>query len=323
MEKLIISSEDDAWDALKRATNGEAFGDDLQIVFKGWPAFTMDVKGKDWDSTVPSRVMGPLLDVQKDIHRAYASIQYGGPNLRKLKEEERDQLEVVVKVEKGSSLFSAGLWKQLTELAQVAVSRMSGEQAVITVLGIALAIAAPVMFKMWINGRLKTKEMETRVELSQQETERLKVFAEAVRAQPVLSEVRDDSLASHNRLLKAVKPGDSVNLKDVKLSSSEVESIVQPERERAQDVHLQGDFKILGNRTDKTSGFRITVQRISDNLTINADVPTQLPYNQQLLLQKAEWGKTLVSLHINASQLRDAITQAEVISVAKVDEASE
>lgn len=312
--KLIISNEEEAWDALERAAQGSGFSDKIELEFKDWPTIKMDFAGHDWDSTVPSRVMMPLLEVQRDINRAYASIKYNEFNLRKLKDEERDDLEVVVKVGKGSSIYETELWKQLSHMAEAAIGRMNGDQIVITVLGIALAITAPVMYKAWLASRQKEKEIESQVEFSKQETERLKVFAEAVKASPVLQTVREDSQAAHNRLLKAVKPGDSVEMKGVKLRSDEVEALVQPERERAQNVFIDGIFAVIGNRTDKSDGFRITVKRLSDQLTLNADVPLELPFEQQQLIQKAEWSKGVIRLSIAASMLRDSISQAVVVS---------
>lgn len=310
--KVVISSEEEAWAAFERATTGDGFPEGVELVFQNWPVFQMDVKGRDWNSTVPTRVMSPLLDVQKDINRAYTSIKYSDFNLRKLKDEDRDELEVVVKVEKGSSIFNAELWKQFSHMAEAAIGRMNGDQIVITVLGIALAITAPVMYRAWLASRQKEKEIESRVELSQQETERLKVFAEAVKGNPALQTVREDSQATHNRLLKAVKPGDSVAMKGVELKSDEVAALVQPERERAQDIFIDGVFVVLGNRTNKSDGFRITVKRLSDQLTLNADVPLELPFEQQQLIQQAEWSKGRIRLSITASVLRDAISQAVV-----------
>lgn len=282
----------------------------------------MDIKGRDWHSTVPTRVMGPLLEVQKDINRAYAQIKYSEFNLRKLKDEERDELEVVVKVEEGSSIFDAELWQQFSRMAEAAIGRMNGNQVVITVLGIALAIVAPVMYRAWLAARQKEKEIETQVALSQQETARLQVFADAIKAVPALQVVREDALATNNRFLKAVKPGDRLDMKGVELQGDEAAALAQPEREHAQDIFIDGVFLVLGNRTDKSNGFRITVRRVSDQLTLNADVPLELPYEQQQLIQKAEWSKGKVRLSITASLLREAVSHAIVGSAEEFAEPS-
>jgi hypothetical protein len=93
----------------------------------------------------------------------------------------------------------------------------------------------------------------------------------------------------------------------------------QSERARAEDIELDGDFFVLGNRTDISTGFRISVRRMSDSLNVKADVPMELPHEQKLLIQEAEWQKVPIYLSMNASMLRGAISQAVVLSAAKIN----
>ncbi len=321
-EKLIITSEAQAWAVLEQAMSS-SLANDLILEFDGWPSFKMGVNGKDWHSTVPTRVMTPLLDVQKDINRAYANVRYGESNIRRLKDEERDELEVVVKVREGSSLYDAELWKQFSTIAQAAVGRMDGTQTVIMVLGLALLVSAPVMYKAWLASRQKDKEFEHQLQMSQEETKRLEVFSAAVNRQPLLIAAQEDVQATHNRFLKVTKPGDVLAVRGESVRAEEAAALIQPERERAQDIVLEGLFVVLGNRTDKSEGFRITVKRESDQLTVNADVPVELPHFQQQLIQEAEWKKSKVFLSINASILRESISQATVVTASAAPASNE
>jgi hypothetical protein len=316
--RLVIKSEADAWRALKHATTGEGYPKNLNVVFEDWPSFKLDFKGRDWESTVPTRVMAPLLDVQRDVNRAYASVRYNEFNLRRLTNEERDELELVVKVKKGSSIFDAELWKQYNEIAKAAMDHMDGNQIVVTVIGLALIAVTPTLFRAWLLSRDKDRDLKNRVDLSKVENERLQIFSDAVKAQPKLEIANEETQATNNRLLKATKPGDQIQLRDVKLSSDEVQAVVQSERERSRDVDLQGHFAILGNRTDKSDGFRIDVRRISDGMTFKADVPLELAPDQRELIQKAEWSKGVIELSISAQQLRESITEAVVYHAAEV-----
>lgn len=318
--QLVITNEAQAWSALEQALTGEGLPEEVELVLQGWPVFKMDVQGRDWNSTVPTRIMSPLLDVQKDINRAYANVRYGATNLRKLRDEERDDLEVVVKVREGSSLFDADLWKQLSTIGQAAVGRMSGTEIVITVLGLGLLLTAPVMYKAWLAVRQRERELENQIALSEQEAEKLRIFAAAVAQQPMLSGARSDVEATQNRMLKVARPGDVMAMQTVPISAADAAVLAQPERERAEDTVVSGVFVVLGNRTDRGEGFRITVRRLSDGLVLQADVPLELPHAQQKLIQRAEWEKARITLIMNASLLRETITQALVISAAEAPE---
>lgn len=318
-EPLIIRSEADAWAALEAAMSGDANFDATNVRFEGWPVFSMDAQGRDWHSSVPTRIMPPLLEVQRDINRAFAQAQYSEFNLRRLREDDRDELEVVVRVEEGSSLFSADLSAQLNKIAGAVFGRMNGTQATISVLGIALAISAPVMYKSWLHERQAEKQMSTQVELSKQETERMRVFGAAMKRQPEIAAVKDDVIETSNKMLKATRPGDTMSMRGVPVTAEEARELVQPEHERAKDMELNGRFRIIGNRTDKGSGFRITVRRESDGMQFSADVPQELDWDGKQAIQHAEWTKSPVVLAVDAEMLHDKIARAVVISAKAAD----
>lgn len=324
-DELIIRSEEDAWAVLEAAVSSGAPLDAARLRFEGWPVWSLDAKGHDWDSTVPTRIMPPLLDVQKDINRAFAGVRYGDTNLRRLRDDERDELEVVVKVEKGSSLFTADLSDQLIKITEAAIGRMNGVEALIAVLGIGLMITSPVMYKAWLSHRIKEKELQSRAELdnkniearvlqSQEETRRMEIMRDAMTRQPALRNIEEDAQITANRFLKATRPGDRFETKGVSVTAEEAHEIAQPERENSKVLDIQGDFAIIGNRTDKGDGFRITVLRQSDHLQFVADVLGDLPPDAKQAIQDAEWSKSLVTLSIEAEMLRDKISRATVVS---------
>lgn len=317
--ELVLRSESEAWDALKRAMEGEGFPDDLRVRFDGWPTLTLDVKGRDWHSTVPTRVMPPLMDVQNSINLAYAQVQYNELSTRRLRNEERDSLELVVKVEPGSSLLSSEMWEQLTKVASAAVGRMTGTEIVICVTVIALSAAGGSMFKAWMRSRREARRLTNHLELSREETERLRVMANAVQPRPQLAAVQEEAQAASSQLLKATRAGDVIEIHGVPIAADEAHALAQPERERAKDVELSGHFAILGNRTDKGAGFRITVKRVSDGLTFATDVLPELPASQKDVIRDAEWSKRIVDLVVQAEKLRDSIQRAHVASAVAVE----
>lgn len=322
-ERIVITNQEQAWEVFQAAVNGEKLPERLILKFKGWPNFEMKVVGRDWNSTVPTRVMSPLLEIQKDINRKYVEIAYGSANLKKLRNEDRDQLEILVEVSKGSSDYKAPLDEQLNVLAKKALERMESRDIVIALVGVALVWGGVEISKAWIAARQQAVSAEVTVQLSKQETERLKVFERAVRQSPVLGSARQDFEESQNRLLKALKPNDSTELKGVALSGSDAMEITHQERARAEDTDITGVFRVLANDASKGNDFRIKIARLADGLTLNAVVPMELDHAQKLLIQKAEWSKGafLVQIDLTAKLLRGSITEAQVYRVSEVPDA--
>jgi len=311
---LTIRSEEDAWALLERVLTGEEFDEHTELEFDGWPVFAMKVRGRDWDSSVPTRVMAPLLEVQRDLNRAFAELRYGSPNLLKLKEDEREQLELVVKVKEGSSDFEAELATKFTEMAKMAIERMNGTESLIAVLGVALTIGGVVGFRAWLAYRQQIKGLEVDVVRSEQETRRMEIMASVANHQPAVLNAINSSIETNNKLLKALKPDDVVTFKGERITGAVAAEVTQPERAASEDVQLDGVFRVLGNRTDKSAGFRITLQRVTDDLIVTADVPQELNPLQKAALKEAEWGKTLLDASIAASILRGSLHSALVIS---------
>lgn len=317
---LFIRNEDDAWRVLKYALDdGSNIPEDIDVIFEGWPTYDLNIKGKDWHSTVPTRVMAPLLEVQKDLHRAYTAICYSSGNLNRLTVEDREKLELVIEVKEGSSEYDADLWKQLGAIAEAAVGKMTGTEIIITVVSLGLIITGGAVAKHWISTRLKEKESDNQIALSTQETERVRVITEAMSNRPVIEEIRDSSIITQSRMLKVLKPGDRIVTSGVTLSSEEASEVAQTERAVSEDIDIRGVFRVLANDASRSEGFRIKVQRVSDALTLSAEVPIELDIDQKKLIKDAEWSKgmELVSLHITGSMLRGKINNAVVYSASK------
>lgn len=322
-DRIVITNQEQAWAVFQAAVNGEELPERFILRFEGWPNFEMKVVGKDWNSTVPTRVMAPLLEIQKDINRKYVEIAYGSANLKKLRDDDRDQLEIVVEVKKGSSDYKAPLDEQLNVLARKALERMESRDIVIALVGVALVWGGVEISKAWIAARQQAVNAEVTVKLSQQETERLKVFERAVRQSSVLESARQDFEESQNRLLKTLKPNDKTELKGVELSGSDAMEITHQGRARSEDTEISGVFRVLANDASKGDDFRIKIARVSDGLAFTATVPMELDHDQKQLIQKAEWSKGafLIQIDLTAKFLRGNISEALVYHVAEVPDA--
>jgi hypothetical protein len=316
---IRITSADDAWMYLEMATKGEGLPDDFDIVFDGWPKMEIKFNGKDWKGTVPTRIMQPLLDAQKDLHRTYVMMAYGYPNLRKLTEEDRDNLEIVVKVNEGSSEYIAELAEHFTEIAKQAVGKMESKHILISILGCATIWGGSEVAKAKLSADLEATKSEQAVHLSQQETERLKIMASAMKQSTVIAETKTNFEATQTKMLKAVKPGDSVVIRDVPINSVQAAEITQKDRAESIEKYMSGTFRVLANDASKESGFRIKISRFEDGLTFYADVPLSLNEDCKSLIQKAEWnkGNQLVDLDIRAVVLNGRVTRAVVHGASK------
>lgn len=74
------------------------------VRFENWPILHFNVKGGDkYKSTVTSYLIDGLKDFTDEIFRAICVVKYGKPDLRYLKEKDREEFDLVIKIAEGSS----------------------------------------------------------------------------------------------------------------------------------------------------------------------------------------------------------------------------
>jgi hypothetical protein len=139
MDSLVIKTDDDAWQALTKALANE-IGETVNVVFEGWPIFKITLEGEDFNATMPTRIMPPILELQKEIHRIYCRAKYNDETTRKLTDDDRRALELVVEVRAGSSEYITKIGKVLNEI--IKNSNMTGSQVVILLVAISGIIAS-------------------------------------------------------------------------------------------------------------------------------------------------------------------------------------
>ncbi len=72
--------------------------------FENWPTLHFNVKGgSKYNATVTSYLVEGLKDFTDEIFRAICVVKYGKPDLRYLKEKDREEFDLVIKIAEGSS----------------------------------------------------------------------------------------------------------------------------------------------------------------------------------------------------------------------------
>lgn len=314
---LVIRNEEEAWTLLRSTLDGVKLPQGAMLSFDGWPSFDITVVGKDWHGTVPTRIMRPLLELQGDLHKAYAQFRYGVPDARKLSDEEREQLEIVVKVKDGSSVFSSALAEPLTKAAVAAVDKMPPEYIALTLVGIALVAGTAYVLRGFFAEQTKRRELTATVELSATENERLKIMAAAADQSKTVKMTMESMERVAMGVLKVAKIDDAVTLPGVRFSGEEARVLVTNERNESVDVRIDGPFMIQQIDSSGIGDFRARIFRYGDEQSLSVIIPLALNDEQRQLVMNAEWSRAWVQLAINARKLGSRIVDARVISVAE------
>lgn len=70
---------------------------------------TIKIKGEGFDSSITGEVARSLWELQENLYRSAAFVLHGQPNIKKLSQEERDNLTLTFKIKEGCTDASAGI----------------------------------------------------------------------------------------------------------------------------------------------------------------------------------------------------------------------
>ena len=326
MDKIAISNEDEAIELLKKLVEGYEIDEIQNIEFKSWPRFVIRIKGVDFDGTIPTRIMPTLLDLQREVHRVYCIANYNDVNLKKLTKKDREKLELVVRVDKGSSIFETLLQDPILKTLHDAASRMSPAQLTATLIIFGLSVTSVVFWKSWLNQRAKEKELDHKVELSRLEKEKMEVIQQAMQKYPSGQLAAEGAGDVRTNLLGKLKTEDNLEISpdpkathpstSVHVSGKQAEQMTYTQREKAVEKMIGGEFFLRSADFSRPEGIRVEVERLTDKYAFKANVPMGvLGPDQEEALKNNSWDKKPIEMSILVKELHGRYTSAKVVSV--------
>lgn len=321
LQTLTIKSEKDAFDLIQRALKDE-IGEGYEIVFDGWPKLTIILEGEGYAGTITPSLMESLVDFQQGLNRAYAKVVHNQDSARNLKDFEKQEIEFKAKVENNCTKIDIDLTEILKKTIDILGSKMEPKHVVILGLaGMSLWVAdSAIKAHYEAETKIKIVQEETIQEttLSHEETERMKVFAEAMAQKPELAQINKDAASAHIGLLKGISDADSIEINGITFKKDDAKLLSSAKRTASNEIQINGNYQILAVDTSHPDEIKIKVKFIEDGKEFYAKFKDQtLDQSQISILQNAEWSRKRVYLSINASELRGQVTTATIVGVTE------
>ena len=319
MAEIEIRNDDDIFRTLELAARDE-LPTDTAIKFIEWPKFEVRIKGEDFNGGVPTRIMPALLRAQKSVNQAYSRAVYG--EVKRLSRQELRQTELIVLLEPGSTKFFADMAEIFNSISEKAMEKMSGTQIVITILGLAATASTAYIYSDYLNNSAKEKEIDFKINLSKQETERLSIITGIAENNNIINDQIGDLIETQNEILKRMDDKDQLYLNN-RLISDGITSkklLKKPRPERMHD-RFDGTFVILSVESGQVEdGYRVKVEEVSTNQKLDVLIPAHTLAEEQIsILQESEWGKHPLTLQMNIVRQGEKIVEATLIKAGLID----
>ena len=325
---LIIASEEDAYSYLESARSGTGRSY-TGIHFDGWPSLELLITGDTFNQSITPSVMKGLLEFQSGIYKAYAAAKYG-ETAKRLTEEEREQLEIKVDVNSGSSQLGINFNQIAIHIVDQLTETLPPEEIILLVVFISLLFFGNSAYKNYLEDRRKTRAEDARSEAqkqlleaqkfqTEQETKRTEIIASIAKDSIRNARILESSHDAQHGIHQSLAAGTESRLGDeIALNQNLSKALAANPRKSAKEVRLDGSYRITRIDWSGLGSFKVRVEGIDNGLNLDADVQDDsLDGKHKEAIKAAEWSRQPVWLQVNAKHYSDDDYRAVVIMAAE------
>lgn len=322
-----IDSEESAWDFLRKSLDEAFTGTDIQVVFDNWPAINIHIEKNGQNSSLSTKNMEGLIELQRTINRSFSILAYDTPNTTSLTISDKQSLEIFFTISDGSTEIWAALERAIDRISEKVSDKMEPKHVIAVVVSVGLLWAGTSCWSSWLQNQKEIKQLdhetESRQFASESEFKKMKLIADLATRVPQVNAVKEESEIMYNNVLKSVSETDTVSIAGIEnISGNTVKKLIKSEPEKTNSVRMDGSYRILKVDSSKDRSFKVNVRNIDTGEVFTAIVNDSLVTleKHKKALQDAEWNKKPVQLAVNARTKRGSVTSATVIGVEQIEE---
>ncbi|MDX8441088.1 hypothetical protein [Mesorhizobium australafricanum] len=343
---LHIRTEQDAWDALQGVLDRTLDYKNCILDFDGadWLSAHFTYSGRNFDQSITPTVMRGLIEYQNGFYRTAALLLKSDDRITRLSDLEKESLELVFRVGKGSSDLQAKAEGQAKELGNKLIEKMNQKQVFVAVL-LAIVLyfgSGPVLHYMdnqveerriESSERLEARrieESEKGRDLEAQEKARLldiiqglvaeggdkaKIVKRAIKASPIASDVADHNRQATDEILRNSGDADSVTIQGIKVDRETINSITKSTRAKSVKLVFSGLFLVVGVDSNDADSYDVRLEEVGGegrNFIAQLEDPL-VGSRYQRAISTAEWNHKPVTVHIVARKVGENIRDAKIV----------
>ncbi|MFA0427781.1 hypothetical protein [Vibrio sp. 10N.222.51.C5] len=249
-------------------------------------------------------MMKSLVDLQNHLNKVYAELIYG-KSAKCLTASERKALEIVFKVEQGSSNVTADLGGFFTELGKTAMEKMTGKQVVTVVLGVAAIWAVQSTYNNYLGAQSKDTEAANKQAITMA----------LIQNQPQLKEISEQGNQAMLNVLRSVPDATQVSIDKTTLSKAQIEAITHKAKQESDLRRLDGEYKISLLK-HKPNSYRVELLSIATGETIGTELfKGHLSISEMTQITNAFVSQTAIRLNVAGRVNSNSVVSANIVGV--------
>ncbi|MBJ8436813.1 hypothetical protein I6M64_05675 [Acinetobacter lactucae] len=334
-EPHVINDLDDVVALLKEALNDQL--DHYELRVADLEKFSMHLTGEKFHQTITPSLMKGFIDLQNAIYRSYAQIKYNEPTILKLSKEEKDELELEVKVINGSSGFEVNVQELFEKLITLLAGKMTSKHIFILVLSTILLYGGYEAHSNYLENQKEIRMAEIALEkdvsakqerlatvalLSDRDEDDTKdILAQAAKFAPQVNNIKEEANNASHSLIKSAQAADSIDFDNgkIKLTGEAAKELTKTSPNKWNDVRIDGVYHVVNVDSSHSAKRKIRIRNIETQQEILAVLENDTLDQKNLnLIQEAEWGYNPVFLKVRAKELNNTFKEAQILEAKEL-----
>jgi hypothetical protein len=320
----IIKSEDDLWSIFEQIIEASDQGPFSTVMVDGWRPSLLYFPHEKVSHSITPTIARSILGFHASISRSYAYLSYGEASLRKLKQSDKELLEIKALAGGGSNHIEMKGEDIVTFLMGLA-GKMTAHELVFLITFFFVCYFAQDVMSDYMREKHETKrhlaDSDGLVKLSEQETKRIGLVTEAMKRLPKMEVVADLAKEGKSQLLlAAANQLDGATVLGVPVSAEEASVILADEKHAPVGRKLDGIYFVDDIDTKNEEGHRGILRNAKDGTKVSVSINEgEIPPDDQANLFTALRRKSRVHSVINARFKGDTVASATIMRATLVD----
>jgi len=215
--------------------------------------------------------MHGFIEFQKAIYRTFALARYNSTNVNRLTQDEKDALELWVKVDVGSSRFTVDIQALLERFVEKAGDKVTPKSLVIIALIVATGYFGDSSFKNYMEERRLTRvaelqseeriaELEAKRYAESLDVQRMQILADAVKDEPRAANIREYADDAHRDLVRSVRKAEESSIGGVTIEGEVANELTKNARRESKEIRLDGRYRVQVVDASQIDVFKIRVR---------------------------------------------------------------
>lgn len=296
----------------------------IRIVGSMRPLFQLKLSGFEYKQTVPYNLSTTLVELQKIIYRSYALVAYGSPNIGRLTDLDKQQLDMPFRIDEGSSKITFDLTALLVGVITGVSEKMTSTEIFIIILTIIAAWTSSHVYQKYIDSKKderedarQTKQLDIFSDISKEREQTTRSLTEVISS---LAKYNHTTSSLHQLnteelpelILKASTQADATEFNGVLLARNEANQLARKDSEKYMQFEELWTVKVLGLSTtnedeDSSPGWKLKVysEEVDKELTVTISSPNIFDAAKSNHLAQSLLQKSLTKIKVSGKKNKE------------------